>query len=64
MGRSRTEEALGKAGKGSSQELHARLALLPADASHVEPLYDRMVEAEDPDVATVIGQAWSRTVSP
>ena len=51
------KEALGKAGKGSSEELHARLALLPADASHVEPLYDRMVEAEDPDVATVIGQA-------
>ena len=51
------KEALGKAGKGSSEELHARLALLPADASHVEPLCDRMVEAEDPDDATVIGQA-------
>ena len=48
------KEALGKAGKGSSEELHARLALLPADPSHVEPLYDWMVKAEDPDVATVI----------
>ena len=51
------KEALRKAKKGSPEELHARLSLLPADAAQVEPLYDSMVEAEDPDVATVIGQA-------
>ena len=51
------KEALRKAKKGSPEELRARLSLLPADAAQVEPLYDSMVEAEDPDVATVIGQA-------
>ncbi len=54
------KEALRKAKKGSPEELHARLALLPVDAAQVEPLYDRMAEAEDPDIATVIGQSLER----
>ena len=48
--------ALGKAGKGSPEELHARLALLPMDAAQVEPLYDRMLAA-GPEVATGVRQS-------
>ena len=50
------KDALGKADKGSPEELHARLALLPVDAAQVEPLHDRMLTTS-PDVATVIRQA-------
>ena len=50
------KDALGKADKGSPEELHARLALLPVDAAQVEPLHDRMLTT-NADVATVIRQA-------
>ena len=41
----------------SREKLHASLALLPADAAQVKPLYDWMVETEVPEVATVISQS-------
>ena len=50
------KEALGKAEKGSPDELHARLALLPVDAAQVEPLFNWML-AVGPEVATVIRQS-------
>ena len=50
------KEALGKAEKGSPDELHARLALLPVDAAQVEPLFNGML-AVGPEVATVIRQS-------
>ena len=45
------------ADENSREKLHASLALLPADAAQVNPLYDWMVETEVPEVATVIGQS-------
>ncbi len=54
------KEALETAEKGSPEELHARLSLLPVDAAQVEPLYDRMVETDDPDIAMVIGHSLER----
>ena len=62
------KDELGKAKKGSSAELHARLALLSPDAAdaQVDPLCDWMLEAEDPEVATVIGkclEAHSRSLT-
>jgi hypothetical protein len=50
------KEALGKAVKGSPEELHARLALLPVDATQVELLYDRLLAAGTEE-ATVIRQS-------
>ena len=45
------------ANENSREKLHASLALLPADAAQVNPLYDWMVETEVPEVATVISQS-------
>ena len=45
------------ANENSLEKLHARLALLPADAAQVKPLYDWMVETEVPEFATVISQS-------
>ena len=53
----RLKTLLQKAADKSKEQLHARLALLPADAAQVNPLYDWMVETEVPEVATVIGKS-------
>jgi formylglycine-generating enzyme required for sulfatase activity len=49
------KEALARAAKGSPEELHARLALLPSDGAQAGPLQDRMLTA-GPDEVSVIRQ--------
>ena len=54
---------LQKSADKSKEQLHARLALLPADAAQVNPLYDWMVGTEVPRKRRSSVNPWSRTVS-
>jgi serine/threonine protein kinase/formylglycine-generating enzyme required for sulfatase activity len=49
----RLREENDKAAVKSSQKLHTSLALLPVDASQVNYLYDRLLDAEPPEVPVI-----------
>ncbi len=45
---------LGETEPSSRAHLHARLALLPSDATQVDPLYDRLIAASPADLRTLV----------
>ncbi len=45
---------LGETDPTSRAHLHARLALLPSDATQVDPLYDRLIAAPPADLRTLV----------